>query len=475
MRETRHLLRFAGADPQPFPVYRPPLPGLAGFAPQELGIAAFALGAIGQLEQLRADLLNEEAAILGLAEAGQTPSQEQFDRLGAIQEQLPGVETNLASLKAARERRRAEPTQDAVDEAISAATSPNAPTPFKSLGEFLVAVRNAAVAPHSPDRRLLAINAAAQGANELIGSDGGFLVQTDHSAELLTLVHETGQLSRQTDRRPIGANANGMSINLIDETSRVDGSRWGGVQAYWSSEAGSLTASRPKYAKLKLDLGKLIGLYYATDEELADVSNLEANVTRAFAEEFGFKVDDAIVRGTGAGMPLGWLNAGATVSVSKETGQAAATILGENVKKMYARMHAPSVGRAVWFINQDCWPQIFELHQVIGTGGVPLFVPAGGISGAPFGTLLGRPIQPIEQASTLGTVGDINFVDLSQYLSIEKGGITPASSIHVAFTTDEQAFRWTLRTNGRPKRDTALTPFKGSNTQSAFITLATRA
>ncbi len=437
------------------------------------------------LQQEALDLSEERDAIITAAEMraanGGSPgfSDEQRARLDAIRTRLGAIDADLALLSEARVRELQEPEipQAAAASITSAA---DAPRPFRTLGEQLAAVARAAKF-QGTHPGLAALNdwytrqAAAQGANELVGSEGGFLVQTDLANDLLNLVHDGSVLASRTDRRTVGPNANGTKFNVIDETSRADGSRWGGVQAFWTAEAGSLTASKPKYETVEITLQKLTALYYATDEELADVTNLEANVSVAFSEEFAFKIDDAIVRGSGAGIPLGWLNSGATVSVAKETGQAAGTILAENIEKMYARMSARSIRNASWYINQDCWPQIFQLHHVIGTGGVPMFVPPNGLSGAPFGTLLGRPIEPIEQASTVGTVGDISFVDLSQYLMIEKGGIATASSIHVQFLTDETAFRWVLRTNGRPKRSSPITPFKGSATQSAFVTLATRA
>ena len=97
------------------------------------------------------------------------------------------------------------------------------------------------------------------------------------------------------------------------------------------------------------------------------------------------------------------------------------------------------------------------------------------MSAAPFGTLLGRPILPLEQCQTVGTVGDIMLADWRQYLIIEKGGIEAASSIHVEFLTDQTVFRFILRMDGQPMRNAALTPFKGTLTQSSFVTLATRA
>ena len=65
-----------------------------------------------------------------------------------------------------------------------------------------------------------------------------------------------------------------------------------------------------------------------------------------------------MINGTGAGQPLGLLNADATISVAKETGQAAATVLSENIFGMWARLHAPRRQNAVWLINQEIEPQL---------------------------------------------------------------------------------------------------------------------
>ena len=110
--------------------------------------------------------------------------------------------------------------------------------------------------------------------------------------------------------------------------------------------------------------------------------------------------------------------------------------------------------------------------------GVPVYLPANGLSGSPFDTLYGRPVIPVEHCATLGTQGDIVLADWSQYILIEKGGIDVASSIHVQFIYGEQVLRFTWRNNGAPGygwSDGALTPAKGTNTQSPFITLDTRA
>ncbi len=156
-----------------------------------------------------------------------------------------------------------------------------------------------------------------------------------------------------------------------------------------------------------MNLKKLTGICYLTDELIADTVALESVVSQAFVSEFGFLVDDAICNGTGAGQPLGLLNAGCLVSVAKETGQKAASVVYENITKMWSRLLPQSEATAAWYINRNILPQLYAMSLSVGTGGVPVFMPANGLSGLPFNTLLGKPVIPIEQAATLGTVGDI--------------------------------------------------------------------
>jgi HK97 family phage major capsid protein len=87
---------------------------------------------------------------------------------------------------------------------------------------------------------------------------------------------------------------------------------------------------------------------------------------------------------------------------------------------------------------------------------------------------MGRPVIPVEYCSTMGSVGDVILMDPSQYLMINKGGLKSATSIHVRFLTDEMTLRFTLRTDGEPTWHSALTPYKGVNTLSPFVTLAVR-
>ena len=356
-------------------------------------------------------------------------------------------------------------------------------------GEYLQAVKVAELKQRSGskgDLRLYALNdeyerrAVAAGSSEQVPSDGGFLVYPDFAEEVLMLAHETGVVHPMTRDIPLSEGTNAVKIPAVDEQSRKDGSRWGGVQCFWESEAQSLTGSKPAFNMIEMLLVKLTGLYYATNEVLSDARQLGAIALQAFGEEFGFKLDDGCLRGTGTGQ-MSNSELLALVTVAKTTNQATQTINYTNIKTMWSRMWNKSRKNAVWLIEQDAEPQLYGLVQEAGVGGIPVYLPPGvggalygGATAEPYARLFNRPVITIEQCSTVGTTGDILLTDWSQYLTINKGGVQSAYSSHVQFLTDQGTYRYILRCNGQSWWKTAITPAQGSNTRSPWVALASR-
>ncbi len=273
------------------------------------------------------------------------------------------------------------------------------PGGFKNLGEQLLAVVRH-YGGGQTDPRLIR---APSGMGETDPSGGGFLIQADFAQTVMQRMYDMGEIAQRVGKLSLSTGANAIKIPGIDEQSRATGSRWGGVRAYWMGEGDAITASAPKFRWIELDLKKLAALWYVTDELLADSSVLTGIANTAFAQEMGFMLEDSIVRGTGAGMPSGILSANATITVPAEKGQATQTLLYQNLLNMWSRMWARSRFNAVWFINQDVERQLYQVNQVIGTAGVPVYLPPGGISEKPYATLFGRPVIPVEYCATLGT------------------------------------------------------------------------
>lgn len=344
-------------------------------------------------------------------------------------------------------------------------------SPFPNLGTQLQAVVRAAKHQEIDDR--LHEIRAATGLSEGIGSDGGFVVAPQYSNQILEKSYMTGEILRRCFR--MNMKSNRLSVPVVDETSRADGSRHGGVRGYWTAEAATKTASQPKFGKIELNTSKMVVLVYTTDELLEDAGALEAYIRKAASTEIQFMIENAIINGSGGGQPLGILNAGCLVTAGAEVGQAAATFLYENAIAMWSRMYGPSRKNAVWLINQDVEPELYAMALAVGAGGAPVFMPGGGASERPYATLFGRPIVPCEYCQTLGTVGDVVLADFGEYLYGQRGGLQADMSIHVEFLTDQSVFRFVVRLDGQPTWGSDLTPLHGAtNTVSPFVALETR-
>ena len=353
-----------------------------------------------------------------------------------------------------------------------------------AFGTFLQAVATCAKGGYADPRLAMAPQAAVSGLGTSVGSEGGFLVRTDFSTALLAKAMEQSVLAGRCTTIDIGEGSDGIELPYIDESSRATGSRWGGVQVYRRAEADNVSASKPKFGLLEIRLEDLMGLCYTTDRAMRDAVSLGQITQTAFASEFSFRVDDEIIRGSGAGQCQGLLSSAALVSQAKETvpAQLADTFITENALKMRSRMPARLRSDAAWYINTELEPQLpmmsVKILNVAGTewvgGGAACYMPANGLAGQMYDTLFGKPVIPLEQCAAIGDKGDVFFLALREYLLIRKGALETAESIHVRFLYGENTFRFTYRINGAPTWKTSLTPYKGTLALSPFVTLDAR-
>lgn len=344
-----------------------------------------------------------------------------------------------------------EVTEDETDRSLKS-------KPF-TAGEFFQAVKTAGMYPGQEEPRLSAFKAT--GLNEATPSQGGYLLPPQIANGIFQAMWGVGSVLSRFN--PIRVSGNSLTINAIDETSRADGSRMGGVQGYWLAEAAQKTASKPKFRQIDLKLKKVAALCYATDELLADASALESWITNEVPNELRFKVEAAIINGDGVGKPLGILQSGALVSATRTD---ASKIDAYDVGRMWAR-RLPGFNDYVWFVNPAVFPQL--LNMTIGQ--MPVYAPSVRPD-VPYGTLLGRPVIENEYCPNLGTAGDILLASPSAYALITKAGVEAASSIHVKFDYDETCFRFVYRVDGAPYFNAAITAYDGSNTVSPFVALA---
>lgn len=340
---------------------------------------------------------------------------------------------------------------------------------FKGAGDFLKAVhRGSAKSGAVIDPRLANVPkllGAPTNFHRETASDEGYMVPPalrDGVLEAIDTLDE--EIFNDVDTEPTNSNA----VQFLRDESTPWGST--GVQAYWAGEGVQGTQSRLVTQAGLVQLHKLFAFVLGSDELLEDAPRLFDRLTRKSGMAIAWKGSKAIFAGTGAGQPLGFMNGGSLVSQAKESAQTAATFVAANAAKMFSRCINPA--QANWYINQDVFPQLVTMTL----GDQPIFTPPNsGIKGAPGGSLLGRPVKVSEHCETLGTVGDVVFANpKAGYYSPRKSGVKFASSMHLYFDYDVEAFRWTFRMGGLPVLENAITPNKGSNTRSHFVVLATR-
>ena len=343
------------------------------------------------------------------------------------------------------------------------------------FGAALHSIRKIAIKEASTqDFQMAKMLAGPTGASSDVPSDGGFLIAPDRANSILQRSYDTGALLSLVTRQPVTGNA--LSLPAVDETSRANGSRFGGISSTWIGQGTTVTAGKPKFRLMELKLKKLLAFVYGTDELVVDAAAFTAFVNRNLPLELNFSTEDKIVNGDGSNGPQGILNSGAAVTVTRNT---ANRVFYEDVSGMWKRMWAPLRKTAVWIIDQSVEQELEQISIAIGTAGqlAPIYKPAGisvgpdGTQGYSPATLYGRPILTTEYNAALGTVGDIILANLGEYTLIDKGNVDSAVSLDVAFLTDESVWRFRYRADGQLNWNAALTPKSGGATLSPVVTL----
>ena len=341
----------------------------------------------------------------------------------------------------------------------------------ETLAQFLIDVSPKAFMTAELAAKREALKNAAASSGE--PASGGFLVPEAFRAELLSLSLEASVVRPRA--RIVPMETSRVVYPYIDDTSHAT-NVFGGVQGYWTPESGTMTDVAATFGRLALEAWKLTAFANVPNELIADSAiSFEAFIRSTFPQALAYFADVAFLDGNGAGQPSGILNAtnDARIIVAKESGQAADTILWDNIVKMYSRMLPQSLGSAVWVVSPNTFAELATMALSVGTGGGPIWL-NNGTQGPP-GTILGRPIVISEKVPALGEESDVNFIDFSYYLVGDRQAMTVASSEHFRFQNGETSFKFVERLDGKPWLQSALTPRNGGDTLSPFVSLAERA
>lgn len=374
----------------------------------------------------------------------------QFDALEAETSTLQGRRTSPAPIGG-----NAKP-KDETAEAMSG---------FKSHGEFFMAVQAASAGDVDP--RLLAT------ASNVVGNDGGnegfSLPPAMRNSIFEILEADAGDMLSKVTSEVTGAS----SVSFLKDVTMP----WqaAGIEINWDRANNKFEPT--KFNALTSGELKLNGLsvFVNVDEDLLeDAPRLGQRMMKMAPMAMRWAINEAIRSGDGVGKPMGYLNSGALITVAKESGQAAKTLVAENVANMYTRMLPSSISNSHWEVTPELLPQLMKLKDDDGN---LLWTPLNsGYKEAPNGLLLGRPVVFNEHPEAAGEKGDIQLVDPSgYYLALRTAAAKYAESMHVYFDQGLKSFRWRLRLDGKTILTEPVTPAKGTLTKSHFVTLAKRA
>ncbi len=336
---------------------------------------------------------------------------------------------------------------------------------FKSFADFAYNVAKSYGPERKTDDRLKEISKAF---GDAVIAEDGWPLPTEYRNQFIEMLIETsGILQRCT---PIPMAVNSVTLPVMDSTT---------ITTYWIGEGTRYTDSEPTTDSITMTLGKLTSFAIVNSELLEDSPiSLEPVLQKMFTNKMTLALEDAILNGNGAtNKPTGVYDSGNTalITVAKESGQTNNTVVEDNILKVYDQQKNKSA--AVWVLPQtSVLTQIMKINRSISTaGGCPLYVPTGGLSAAPYGTILGQPIVFSDAAKALGVKGDLGFVDFSNYFIGQKAGkgLVSDTSLHLRFDYDQMCFRWTWRVTGKPGLKTPYTLSTAAEV-SPFVVLAAR-
>ena len=380
--------------------------------------------------------------------------------------------------------------KELIEETIAKAVTPNKALQlesnedpmggFKSIGHFAADVFRAGRGGVNPSETLRAWNdqmltraAGDPSMNVTAPDEGGFFIPPEMSAEILKRVVERVDILSKAMVIPMSTNT--IKIPFIKGFNESQGFVAGNVEFIWEQEEAQGNDKNVKIGMIQLNLRKAMALAHVSGDMMKfSPTSAGPLLSAAFTDAMTFALTRSFIRGSGAGQPLGVLNSNARVTVAKETGQAADTVVYENVLKMFSRMYGDG---GEWYANRDVVPQLGAMNVSVGSGGAPVWINGGNAANALSSSLIGAPLEFTSAASALGDEGDIGFYNWGAYLvGQEAGGLSldVATSIHLKFDYDQSSFRFIFYVDGQPWWPEPFSPEHG-NTKSPFVTLAARA
>jgi len=426
--------------------------------------------------------------------------------ISALQAEVKGLRDELAELKAmpAVAARRAATPADAVADlggavggglherrfeapsyhnfkaagrTISRAGSPTRAEEYPEgvLGGFVKAVFNS-YKPHPAIARdaLKAIeemygasadDPAAKSLGTSAGVSGAYLIPEQFYPQLMQVAAQSDVLYGSTMVIPMDSNE--LVIPALSHGGAyVEGQSqyYGGVSVTWGSDDASTTDTEPKFDQVRLRTNALKASTRVKNQlMMRSAIAIDAVVSNLLGGAIGRARDYAIIRGTGNGQPLGFVNAPATID------QGGSAIDFATLAAMEDNAIPERDANYLWLVHTKKRSSINALQQTNNT--LVTYLPD--LRGRPGRQLLGREVRYTDKLPFVsGDVSNtVNLIDPTAIVVGEFQGIALAVSDQARFEQDETVIRAILSIDAQPWLKSKIAVTATPDYVSGYVTI----
>lgn len=263
-------------------------------------------------------------------------------------------------------------------------------------------------------------------------SHGGALVPIEYRQDVITKP-VVGPIAKENGAMVVPVNSGSIIFPITSDFDRSSG-LISGIQVFRDHERSTATAKRVEYGQFQLTPQRLTGAGHITGYQLSLNPATGTILLGEMQKAVTLTLNQEWIQGDGAGEARGALNQPGAYSESRAT---SGTIGPDDLTDMYARNFNPANG--VWLAGWDSFSTIMLMTKTIGVAGALVVLP--NVTDGPIMRILGRPLIFNEFMPALGSKGDIQFVDWSQYMIAESAYRKNDRTQFVRFLTDEDTFR----------------------------------
>ncbi len=172
------------------------------------------------------------------------------------------------------------------------------------------------------------------------------------------------------------------------------------------------------------------------------------------------------MRGDGVGKPLGAVSPANNAAVGITRSQGGTFTIADASKMLTRFLPGFSPDRSAWIIHPTVLEKLITMADLAGNS---LFMTQ--VGDKPRMMLLGLPVLPTEKVPVVGTARDVSLINFEHYLIGDRRQVEIAFSEHIAFTTNQSAWRFTVRVDGQPWMRASQPLADGTTTVSPYLFL----